>query len=690
MRSSLTQFFLRLRNRHIFALDVIALWITPALALMLRVDGVYSLRNYAGDLLIYILWAMVVRLVVFRGFGLYNRYWRYASIQELVQIAWAVAVSSAIVIAIFFAVRIPALGVCQAWPGGCGLPRSIPFIDSLLVLLVIGGIRFSIRSVELWRYRERPDAGTQRVLIMGAGDAGTHIAREMRSNPQLSMDPLGFVDDDFHKQGVHIHDIPVLGGRLDIPRLAREHPIDQVVIAMPTAPGKVIREVLEICELAGVPAKTMPGMYELLDGRVNVNQLRNVEIEDLLRREPVETDTAAVRELIRGRRVLITGAGGSIGSELCRQLLRCQPAQLILLGHGENSIFEIAQGLGRIQNAELRRRNLEGQRLAGVLAGGMDSARSMPPAPRIVPIIADIRFSERIRAIVAEHRPHIIFHAAAHKHVPLMEENPAEAITNNVLGTRNVVQAALAVDVERFVMISSDKAVNPTGVMGASKRAAELLVHRAAEQSGRPYVAVRFGNVLGSRGSVVHTFKQQIAAGGPVTVTHPEIRRYFMTIPEAVQLVLQAATLGSGGEVFVLDMGKPVKIVDLARDLIELSGLELGRDIDIVYTGLRPGEKLYEELFVPGESYTHTRHDKIFIAANASRFVPDRLDDAVAALAAAAQINNRAAILAELTALIPEYQPAQPAPPVESAGQPASATASLPSSQLIPTYAASG
>lgn len=646
------QLLLRLRNRHILLIDAAILCVTPALALMLRVDGVYALRTYAADLLTYIPAALLVRIVVFYWYGLYNRYWRYASVQELVQIVWAVGVSSLVVVALFFAVRLPSLGVCQAWPPACGLPRSVPFIDSLLVLLAVGAVRFSIRSVELWRYRARSAASTQRVLIVGAGEAGTHIAREMRHNPQLGMDPLGFVDDDPAKQGTRIHGIPVLGGRQDIPRLVEEHPIDQVVIAMPTAPGKVIREVLEVCEAVGVPARTMPGTYELLDGRVSVNQIRPVEIEDLLRREPVETDFAAVQELIRGRRVLVTGAGGSIGSELCRQVLRCQPAQLILLGHGENSIFDIHSELTH----HLMRRRTH--------AGGQRNGSSEPTAPisgpanaEIVPVLADIRFAGRIRAVFQQYRPQIVFHAAAHKHVPLMEQNPAEAITNNVWGTQCVVQAALATGVERFVLISTDKAVNPTSVMGVSKRVAELIVLQAARQTGRPFVAVRFGNVLGSRGSVVHTFRQQIAAGGPVTVTHPDMQRFFMTIPEAVQLVLQAAAMGTGGEVFVLDMGKPVKILDLARDMIVLSGLEVGRDIDIVFIGLRPGEKLYEELFVAGELYTQTQHEKIFIAANASQFIPHNLDQAIAQLMAAAEADDREALLSSLQALVPEYRP---------------------------------
>ncbi|RME59106.1 MAG: polysaccharide biosynthesis protein, partial [Caldilineae bacterium] len=366
--------------------------------------------------------------------------------------------------------------------------------------------------------------------IMGAGDAGAMIAREMRNNAHVGLEPVGFVDDDLGKHDVRIHNVPVLGSRQDIPALVREYKVQQVIIAMPSAPGKVVREVVQMCEQAGVQARIIPGIPELLDGRVSLQQVREVEIADLLRREPVQTDIGAVRALIRGRRVLVTGGGGSIGSELCRQIWRCGPAELILLGHGENSIFDI--------HNELR-----GSEPGMVISpeSGAWSAQS----PVLTPIIADVRFAERVRTVFEETRPEIVFHAAAHKHVPLMEMNPAEAITNNVLGTRNVVEAALAVDVEHFVMISTDKAVNPTSIMGASKRVAELIVHRAAQQSGKAYVAVRFGNVLGSRGSVIHTFRRQIAQGGPVTVTDPEMKRFFMTIPEAVQLVMQASVLGA-------------------------------------------------------------------------------------------------------------------------------------------------
>jgi FlaA1/EpsC-like NDP-sugar epimerase len=479
----------------------------------------------------------------------------------------------------------------------------------------------------------------QRVLVVGAGDAGTNVVREVLDNPSLHMEVAGFVDDDPRKRSARIFGVPVLGNRRAIPQLLEQQGIELVIIAMPAAPGREIREIVHICELAGVPTKIMPGLYEMLGGMVSVSELRNVEIEDLLRREPVQTDIEAVSRLIAGKRVMITGGGGSIGSELCRQVLRFGPAELIVLGHGENSVFEICNELNR-QLSRL----------------GHEAASPSRPLPVVRPVIADVRFPDRLRAVLDQFRPQIVFHAAAHKHVPLMEANPIEAISNNVLGTRNLLDAAVVAGVERFVMISSDKAVRPKSIMGVSKRVAEMLVHQTAWEVGKPYVAVRFGNVLGSRGSVLQTFKQQISVGGPVTVTHPEMKRFFMTIPEAVQLVLQAAVLGQGGEVFMLDMGEPVKIVDLARDVIELSGLEVGHDIDIVFTGIRPGEKLHEELFTPGESYRRTEHQKIFVIDSASDHVlPSQVVQAVVRLEDAVYGNNVDALRKVLGELLPEF-----------------------------------
>ena len=402
-------------------------------------------------------------------------------------------------------------------------------------------------------------------------------------------------------------------------------------------------------------------------------------MEDLLRRDPVHADMGNVQELVRGRRVLVTGAGGSIGREICRQVVRGHPAELILLGHGENSIFEIYHEL----------LDAGGGAVLPYADGALPTpARPIPgaagrddlPPTRLRPVIADIRFADRVETVMRATQPHIVLHAAAHKHVPLMEHNPAEAITNNILGTRNVVQASAAAGVERLVMISTDKAVRPTSFMGASKRVAEMVVLQAARQTQRPYMAVRFGNVLGSRGSVVLTFKEQLARGGPLTVTHPDMRRYFMTIPEAVHLTLQAAALGRGGEIFLLDMGEPVSIVEMARELIRLSGLQEGHDIDIVFTGLRPGEKLFEELFGDGEDHERTQHERIFVVKNASRVVPTHLDDAIAALAIAAQRDDRAAIVRSLQTLVAEFQTTPQPPPV-------SVPLALPAATLRPSSA---
>ncbi len=395
------------------------------------------------------------------------------------------------------------------------------------------------------------------------------------------------MDDDRSKHGHRLCDLPVHGSLASIKDLVLRYDVEEVIIAMPRATGTVVRQVVKAAMEAGVQTRTVPGIFDIISGRVAVASLREVEIQDLLRREPIQTDLEQVRVLATGETVLVTGAGGSIGSELCRQLARLEPAQVLVMGHGENSIFDVM--------AELTERY---------------------PHLEAVPIIGDVRNRERMRQIFERYRPYAVFHAAAHKHVPLMEENVAEAITNNVLGTRNVAELSAEFGVEHFVLISTDKAVRPTNVMGATKRVAEQIVQEVAESTGRNFVAVRFGNVLGSRGSVVPTFLRQIQTGGPVTVTHPEMRRYFMTIPEAVQLVLQAGAIGKGGEVFVLDMGEPVKILDLATDLIRLSGLEVGSDVEIRFTGTRPGEKLYEELFFDSESALPTDHPKVLRARN--------------------------------------------------------------------------
>lgn len=640
--ASLARRLLNVRNRHMALVDLVLLPLAAFLAFSLRLDAVV-IRPHLFSLLIYAITAPLIKIPVLYLMGIYARFWQYASVEEVVVLGWAAIIGAAAQGAILVGVAAP-LQIVDP------IPRSIPLIDVFTTLACVAGPRFILRlATQKAQQRAKdtqPHVSPQRVLIAGAGDAGALVLREIEANPQTGLVPVGFVDDDPGKQGLYIRRRRVLGSCQEIPSLVRRYHVDQVIISMPRASGQAIRRIVNLCDAVGVRARIIPGVYELLTDEAPLRHIRNVQIEDLLRREPVQTDVEQVAALLRGRRVLVTGAGGSIGSELCRQIVRCQPAALVLLGHGENSIFEIHNELSR----SLSKREA---------AGSMKI--------ELIPVIADVRFADRLQMIFERYRPEIVFHAAAHKHVPLMESNIEDAITNNVLGTRNLVEVSMARGVTHFVLISSDKAVNPTSIMGASKRVAEQIVQAAAQRSGQCFVAVRFGNVLGSRGSVVPFFQKQIAAGGPVTVTHPEVRRYFMTIPEAVQLVLQAATLGKGGEVFVLDMGEPVRIVDLARDLIRLSGLEPGRDIEMRFTGLRPGEKLFEELFLASETYAPTRHHKIFVyrnglpaegtAASEVRTTQDPLDIAgLDALIAAAHRGDRAQIRDLLRMMVPEYQ----------------------------------
>ena len=614
------------RNRWLMFLDVIALPVSVYFSFVLRLDALH-LGIYSQACLVLMVMSLAI-IPVFWLTGVYSRYWPFASLDEILLLAGSLLVATTLITLVSI-VGLKALDIPST-------PRSMPVLIYLLALVGTGAPRMAMRALTYRRHWRAHNDSSEHVLIMGAGFSGALFVQELRRNPQLGMEVIGFLDDDENKRGMRIHGLPVLGNRYEIAKLVLQHDVHQVIIALPSAAGGTIREVVKICEDAGVVTKIMPGLYELLGGKVSINQLRKVEIEDLLRREPIQTDISAVKTLLYGRRVLITGGGGSIGSELCRQILQCAPSQIVVLGHGENSVFEIENELLRY------------------LA---QKAPNVALNCTVKGEIADLRMPERLQAVFAKYHPQVVFHAAAHKHVPLMENNPTEAITNNVIGTRNVLNACLHNDVEHFVMISTDKAVNPTSVMGASKRVAELLVLQASRASGKPYVAVRFGNVLGSRGSVVLTFRQQIATGGPVTVTHPDMRRFFMTIPEAVQLVLQASVIGHGGEIFTLDMGEPVRLVDLAYDMIRLSGLEVGRDIEVKFTGIRPGEKLFEELFIKGEDYHRTSSDKIFIASNASSIVPEGLDNLVGALESAARHDDGAAIYDLLKRMIPEYVP---------------------------------
>jgi FlaA1/EpsC-like NDP-sugar epimerase len=559
------------------------LFIGDLILIVASVFGSFALRLELGPLYLFylpqaftmIVVALLVKPLVYYSFGLYGRVWAYASTRELRIITAAVSIASAIV-----ALVIVLLTFLQYYQG---FPRSVLAIDWLLSLLAVGGLRFAMRLLAESRSGGVGVQGrSRRILIVGAGDAGALVVREMQKNPQLNLSPVCFIDDDPTKQKQRIHDIPVEGTLEDLGRVVDVWYIQEVIIAIPSAPGGVVRQVIDICREKEVPFRTMPGIYELIGGKINVGRLREVDITDLLRRAPVQIDTTLIGSNLSGKRVLITGAGGSIGRELCRQISRWGPESLILLGHGENTIFETS----------------------------IELERSFPTLP-LHPVVADIRSLDRLANVIDNFNPQLIFHAAAHKHVPLMEINVEEAVTNNVIGTRNLVEIALNNDIDRLVLISTDKAIRPSSVMGATKRLAELLVLEAAHRSGKAYSVVRFGNVLGSRGSVIPLFKRQIASGGPITITHPDMKRYFMTIPEAVHLVLQAAAMGHGGEVFVLRMGEQVRIMQLADDLIRLSGLEPEKDIDIVFTGIRPGEKLSEELWDQWAQFEPTSHADI-------------------------------------------------------------------------------
>ncbi len=556
---------------------------------------------------------MAVRIPCLWRSQLYRLYWRYLSNRDLLKIVGALAFSSAL----FYGLRVLA--------GQQPFPR-LTIIEWMLSVLLIGGTRMAYQFFHLYGTgNEEGPHHVRRVLIAGAGDLGEGIAREIirRRNGQRV---IGFVDSDPTKHGALIHGVPVFGGDEQIEQVVASQDIDDVIIAIPGARGSQIRRIVSLCEKLPVQLRIFPSFDSLVAGEMDVKRVRDVAVEDLLRRPPVKINLDEIAGYISGERVLITGAGGSIGSELCRQVSGLSPEKICLLGHGENSIFEIEQ--------ELR------------------SDFGADPFP----VICDIQDFERLERVFARFRPTVVFHAAAHKHVPMMEMNPEEAIKNNVTGTRNLAALADRYGVRKFVMISTDKAVNPTSIMGASKRIGEMIIQAMAQHSRTEFVAVRFGNVLGSRGSVVPLMKRQIARGGPVTVTHPDVVRYFMTIPEAVQLVIQAGALGKGGEIFMLDMGEPVRIMELARDLIRLSGLVPGKDIEIKVTGLRPGEKLFEELLTAQEGTGATRHEKIFIAS-ATAIRREELERAIVRMEAMASDGDSAGLRQALKELIPTYTP---------------------------------
>jgi len=561
---------------------------------------------------------LLIKVVVFWYYGLFRGWWRYVSMADLIAITKANALSSVLVVMYaVFAFRLESIA------------RTVLFLDGLFCFLLVAGIRFSIRVFRERSPRLREGRSRKtRLLIVGAGNAGQMIVRELQMNRKLPYHAIGFVDDDTSKLKNRFLGLPVLGTCADIPELCRKHRIEEVVIAIPSAGGKQIKAIVERCQRANVAYKTLPSVGGLLDGSVSIEQIKDVSLDDLLGRDPVRLDTQKISAYLRDKRVLITGAGGSIGSELCRQVARFSPEKLILFENGETPLFSIEQEL-----------------------------RDKYPKLRIYPIIGDIRYRARVEAIFDEFLPEVVFHAAAYKHVPMMEFNPAEAVNNNVRGTQVVAQAAHMFKAEHFVMVSTDKAVNPTNIMGTTKRAAEKLVQALARRSRTRFVTVRFGNVLGSNGSVIPTFQEQIRSGGPITVTHKNITRYFMTIPEAAQLVLQAGSMGEGGEIYLLDMGEPVKILHLAEELIRLSGKEPYEDIDITFTGLRPGEKLYEELLLDGEGVKPTTHEKICVARSVQEdetTLQGQLDE----LFDSARKMDLGRTVEVLSEIVPEYKPA--------------------------------
>lgn len=617
----------RTRASRLVLVDLVLVAFGVLASFFLRLNLEQFFLDYLPAFFWMLLIALLVKPLVYQRMGLYERVWAYASLQEMKLIVRSVTIASAIVGALTLGLYYLDVFAPMA--------LSLPVFDWLVSLAAVGGLRFSLRLLAENRatIEQASGAKLRKVLVVGAGDAGALVVRELLKNPRLGLAPLGYLDDDAEKVGQLIHGVPVLGTLADLAEQARAQRADEIVMAIPSAPGIVLRRVADAARQAGLPFRTMPGIYELIGGSVSVNRLREVDITDLLRRQPTQIDRKSVGDSLKGKRVLVTGAGGSIASELSRQIARWEPAQLVLLGHGENSIFEILVELSEDF-----------------------------PSLDLQPVIADIRDAERMLAVVAEHEPDVIFHAAAHKHVPLMEANVQEAVTNNMQGTRNVVRAAAEAGVPRLVMISTDKAVHPASVMGATKRIAEWIVLDAAQQTGHAYSIVRFGNVLGSRGSVVPLFKQQIARGGPITVTHPEMERYFMTIPEAVHLVLQAAAFEGRGQVYMLEMGKAVRIVDLATDLIRLSGLEPS-EIEIEFSGLRPGEKLSEQLWEAGADYKDTKHPDIKQVAEPDALMGADLTAAVEKLGDLARGRDAKALYAELNSILPGAHLGETLPP---------------------------
>jgi FlaA1/EpsC-like NDP-sugar epimerase len=600
----------------VISIDAVLIALSLFLSYVLRFNTL-DLTEQARQILFLLPLSLAVRLGVFASLGLYRGMWRFTGIRDLVSLIKAVTLGSGLVMVLFFlAFRLEEY------------PRSIFVIDWFVILVLVGGSRFAYRL-----YREgRPNPGNgqdsaKKVLIVGAGRAGEMLLREILGNYRLDYQPIGFVDDDRKKRNLTIHGYRVMGNTRDIPRIVKKYNVEKVFLAIPSSSGAARRRIMLTCKSAGVQSKTLPAVGEILKGAVKVSSLREFQIEDLLGREPVKLNTTWIKEYLRNKTVMITGAGGSIGSELCRQVAHFSPKRLVLFENSEFNLYQIQMNL-----------------------------MELFPKLKASAIIGDVLNQNRLEQTFSKFMPEVVFHAAAYKHVPLMELNPIEALRNNVGGTSLVARCAQMYGVRKFVMVSTDKAVRPTNIMGASKRISELICQAVGSMGETKFVTVRFGNVLNSVGSVIPLFKRQIEKGGPITVTHPEIYRYFMTIPESVQLIMQAGAMGQGNEIFILDMGEPVKIVDLARDMISLSGLDPDKDIKIVFIGLRPGEKLSEELLISGEEIKSTLHEKIKVAG------PETIEwslllEKVEGLLGSLQNGFSPEVVHKIKEIVPDYQP---------------------------------
>jgi len=600
-----------IRSFAAFAHDVVVALAAWYISFWLRFNFVIP-EPYLGSMLDSLPWVVALQSVIFLGLGLYRGIWRYASVLDLYRIVAAAALSTLAISAVMFFTYFS------------DLPRSVLILDPLLLVVAMGGSRLAYRA---WKEKNMLSLGTNPVLILGAGDAASDLLKHLSRSREWRV--VGLLDDNPARRGRQIYGVTVLGPLDSLAEHSNRHVAKHAIIAMPSVNHSARRRAMSLCSAAGVKALIVPSFEDIASGQVTVSEIRKVELDDLLGRDPVKLDNAGMRQWIGAGTVLVTGAGGSIGSELCRQLARFEPERIVFVEQNEFALYQITEEF---------------------------AARY--PTTATVPVIADIRNEARIKQVMEEWRPTVVFHAAAYKHVPLMEQiNAWEAVQNNIRGTLITARAAVSAGVAKFVLISTDKAVNPTNVMGATKRIAELVCSGFAETQTR-FVAVRFGNVLGSTGSVVPKFREQIAQGGPITVTHPDIQRYFMSIPEAAQLVLQAGCMGRGGEIFVLDMGEPVKIVELARDMIRLSGLR-EQDIRIEFTGLRPGEKLFEELLADGEHTLPTPHPKLRIAKAGAMLLEKELGSLVQWLSSAAPRSDKE-VRERLCAMLPEYRPQAP------------------------------